>query len=168
ADRAGGSGDRGRQGGGAGGQHAEAGARLAERADDRRSLLSRRAVHILGRIVGAAEDASLDRQQAARRDPNGSGHAGGSGKAGRASRPYPVMNANGRFFRVSKVASSSTGWPARLTSTRAASQSASSISCLARSSVAACPTTLHPAAVRVDSTSIATSGSSSMRRIRLP
>ena len=76
-----------RQGGGAGGQHAEAGTRLAERADDRRSRLSRRAVHILGRIVGAAEDASLDRQQAARRDPKGSGHAGDSGKTGEARRP---------------------------------------------------------------------------------
>src|SRR5262249_56339255 len=35
----------------------------------------------------AGEDASLDRQQAARRDPKGSGHAGDSGKTGETRRP---------------------------------------------------------------------------------
>src|SRR5262249_25103923 len=81
------AGDGGRQGGGAGGEYVNAGARLAERADGGGGRLSRGGVRILGRIVGAAEDAALDRQQAARRDPKGSGHAGDSGKTGEARRP---------------------------------------------------------------------------------
>ena len=64
-----------------------AGTRLAERADDCRSRLSRRGISILGRIVGAAEDASLHRQQAARRDPKGAGHADHPGTTGEARRP---------------------------------------------------------------------------------
>src|SRR5262249_58503464 len=52
--------------------------------------------------------------------------------SGKASRPYAVTKANGQFFSVSKAASSSTGWPLRLTSTRAASYLPSSTSVLER------------------------------------